>query len=334
MKLSDFFLSEMARPKGSYGATWRAAMESARQYGQEFTVKQFCQWLVDAGVDPKSANPASVGIRMSRMIAGEGERPGPSAPLVVVKAPRRGLGGAGTYRYAFDGPIGADAPDPDSVVQKPKQDDAPQHDFDLDSGDDDEGGWEEAGDDDEQEPEPAPPPAKKIAPSAQAPARKSGGWPQWLPKADPDGSFEESEMSKLLAAGKGPDDPIWDALGKAHNDVEAHDIIKKSLPPQLQRAAIRVAKAVFANLNKDWDAPSQGGKLPTRSVPVQQPDEPVNAGEDEGDEEGQDDSPEMVFQKEPAKPTPDPKIQQPPAKKPEEPRKKSWNPFSHVTKRR
>lgn len=216
-KLYSFFgLNEMARHAGSLGKIMRTALETARQYGNEFTVKQFCGWLIDAGAE--KADPGSVGQRLSKMYAKDGERPNALKPLIRASEFNRGPGGTGLYKYVFDGPAGAAARS--DLEKKPKDDD------DIPFDDDD---------------------------AITAP-KKSATWPKWLPKADPDGSYDQEKMAQLDAAGHGFEDDMWDAITKADDSIAVHRIVKDAVPPQLQRAAIRVAQEVFKNLNKTWDA--------------------------------------------------------------------------------
>lgn len=216
-RLYNFFgLDEMARPKGTFGKTMRAALEKAREYGREFTVKQFCEWLAEQGVE--NPHPASVGIRLSKMTAGEGERPSTLQPLVKAQAGRRGPGGSGTFLYALNGPAGYTKPDPNAA----EPDD------------------EEQFDDDD-------------APAPSAEPRKPP--PRWVPKADLNsGDWAEEAMAELAAGDLGPDHPMWLKVGEANSDLEVAKILgAENIPPQFKRKAQRVAKQIFTNLGKDWE---------------------------------------------------------------------------------
>lgn len=225
-RLYSFFgLNEMARPKGSFGKTMRAALEKARAYGGEFTVKQFAEWLAEEGVE--NPHPASVGIRLSKMTAGEGERPDALHPLIRAQAGRRGPGGTGTFLYALDGVAGYKKPDPNAV----------------EPDDEEEAGFDDDGEDGEE-----------------APAAPKGPPPNWVPKADPNGGWIEETMAELETAGFGPDHPMWLKIGKAENDAEVAVIMGgESISPQYTRKIRRVAQQIFTNLGKDWET----GNVPT-----------------------------------------------------------------------
>jgi hypothetical protein len=218
-RLHSFFgLNEMARPKGSIDAKTKAALEMARQHGGEFTVKQFCQWLADAGANNPSV--ASVGTRLGRMYAPAGERPDALRPLVRASDFRTGPGGAGSYVYAYDGPPGYVKKDPNAPEAEPE-------------------------DELEQEPE------DSEAPPQEAPRQPP---PRWVPKADANGDWTEEAMAELEAADLGPDHPMWRAVGEAENDIAVAKIFgAESIPPQFQRKAKRVAQKIFANLGRDWE---------------------------------------------------------------------------------
>jgi len=218
-RLYSFFgLNEMARPKGTFGKTMRAALEKAREYGREFTVKQFCGWLAEQGVE--NPHPASVGIRLSKMVAGEGERPNTLQPLVKAQAGRRGPGGSGTFLYALNGPAGYTKPDPNAASS------------------DDDGEEQEFNDDDDS---PAP-----VAPRKPA--------PRWVPQADPNGDWTEETMAELEGADLGPDHPMWLKVGEAENDMAVAKIIgAENIPTQYRRKVQRISKKIFSNLGKDWE---------------------------------------------------------------------------------
>lgn len=217
---SFFGLNEMARSAGSFGKIMRAALEKARAHGAEFTVKQFCAWMIEAGAE--NAQPTSVKTRLNKLIAGEGQRPSAFQPLVTTNKGRTGPGDPARLKYAFDGPAGAAAK---SDLNKPKDDDEDEIPFE---------------DDDD------------IA--ANAP--KNAGWPKWLPKPDADGDYDQQKMAQLQDAGYGADqNQLWADIAQAENNIAVHDLVKKAgVPPQLRMAVVRVAQEVFKNLNKPWDA--------------------------------------------------------------------------------
>lgn len=221
---SFFGINEMARSAGSLGKIMRGALEQARQFGGEFSVKQFCDWLKQAGAE--NADPGSVGVRLNKLIADEGEGPTAFKPLITTRGWERGKGTGGTklLKYAFDGPAGAAAK---SDLNKPK------------AKDDDEIPFE---DDDDA-----------------ATRQKSEGWPKWLPKPIPNGSWDQAKMAQLQDAGYGADkNQLWADIASADDNITVHRLIKaEGVPPQLQNAMLRVAQEVFKNLNKEWDAKSK-----------------------------------------------------------------------------
>jgi hypothetical protein len=223
-RLFSFFgLNEMARPKGTFDPRMKAALEKAREYGGEFTVKQFCQWLADEGV--RDPHPASIGTRLARMTAKEGERPDALHPLIQAQAGRTGPGGTGMRQYALDGPAGYQKPDPNAVAPD-AEDEIPYE------------------DDEEETDAPEPAPAPKGPP------------PRWVPKAStsPDADWTEEAMADLEKAGFGPDSPMWLKIGKAENDIDVAKIMGgESISPQHRKKVIRVAQQIFQNLGKDWD---------------------------------------------------------------------------------
>ena len=216
-KLHKFFgLNEMARPAGWLSPAWKGALEKARQSKSEFTVQDFAQWIRDSGTTNVSA--AGIGTRMKDFVAPQGERPSASAPLVRVV---QGVPGKvkGVFKYMYNGPPG--------LAPKDASQSAPKSPTDGMKFDDED---------------------RAIAKQAQS------GNPQWLPKPDHDGDFEEIQMAKLQDGGFGTDNPqLWADIATAENDVAVHSIIKASVPPQLHRAATRVAIKVLKNINKDWE---------------------------------------------------------------------------------
>ncbi len=222
---SFFGLNEMARSAGSFGKIMRAALEKARMHGGDFTVKQFCAWLIEAGAE--NAQPTSVKTRLNKLIAGDGERPSAFKPLVATNKGRTGPGDPARLKYVFDGPAGASAK---SDLNRPKDDE----DDDIPFEDDDDT-------------------------AASAPKAKDAGWPKWLPKPDPDGSYDQEKMAQLQDAGYGADqNQLWADIAQAENNIAVHDLVKKAgVPPQLRMAVVRVAQEVFKNLDKPWDAKSK-----------------------------------------------------------------------------
>ncbi len=220
-KLSSFFLHEMARPTGWLSPAWKGALELARQSRSEFTTKHFAQWLIDSGVSNQDVNKLAKGIntRLTGMAAEPGTRPTASTPLVMVTRGTRGKSHS-VFKYLHDGPPGLAPSAPPSA--RKNTDDIPFDDEDDDG-------------------------------KSQNP-----GGPQWLPKANRDGSYEEEQMAKLEDAGFGSEKAqMWADIAMAKDNLAAHAIIKKEIPPQFQRAAIRVAQEVFKNLDKGWDAADQ-----------------------------------------------------------------------------
>jgi hypothetical protein len=227
-------VTEMARPVGSLAKTMRAALEIVRQSGEEFTAKRFCEILASVGVE--NPHPASVGIRLAKMSAPEGERADALHPLIRPVPGRRGQGGTGTFKYVFDGPAGS--------VRKSSTgaDDEPEA-----------GGGEETGQEPELEPD-----------DGEEPEAPRGPAPGWIPRSNPMGDYAEVSMEKLEDAGIRREDPMWIEIAKTNNDLEAHRVIAKHVPVQLRRAAIRVAQEIFRNLQKQWEEdPAEPGTEPT-----------------------------------------------------------------------
>ncbi len=242
-RLSSFFQTEMARTAGSMAPTTRKALEMARQSGEEFSVEQFCRWLIDAGVpgpepgvDPKAFMKRltqSVNTRVRKLAADPeaGERPSALKPLVATRAGRTGPGGGGLFRYVYDGAPGV----PLKGVAKPKPDET---DDDIPYADDEEGG--------EFSDAPDEPPA---APKAKMP-------PGLLPKADDSeqAPMASQTMADLAQIGFGEDNEIWPQIAKAENDVAVQKIMAQSGVPNMVRpGVIRVAKYIFNRLAKDWE---------------------------------------------------------------------------------
>lgn len=90
-------------------------------------------------------------------------------------------------------------------------------------------------------------------------------YPVFLPDPDDEGDKYENAMFRLVNETEIDEhNPIWEKLKDAKDAVDAHTIIKKSeIPPTLQRSALLVAKAIFANTGRDWDS---GKKLESRSL--------------------------------------------------------------------
>lgn len=93
-------------------------------------------------------------------------------------------------------------------------------------------------------------------------ARGTEDYPAYLPDPDPDGDKFEYAMSRLVDEGNlDADDPLWEKLKTAKNDVDAQQIIRKSnLPTGLQRSALIVAKAIFDNTGRDWETGKKMGE--------------------------------------------------------------------------
>ncbi len=208
---------------GWMSAPWKAALEKARQSKSEFTVKDFAQWLIDSGVSNQDAGKLAKGIstRVAKLAVEPGERPTSTTPLVQVTKGTRGKSWS-VFKYLYNGPPGL-APSAPPGAAKKSGDDIPYEDED----DDFDGG-------------------------------SQGGVPQWLPRPDPDGSYEQEKMAQLEDAGFGSDKAqMWADIAQAKDSLAAHAIINKELPPQFRRAGIRVAQEVFKNLDKTWDAADQ-----------------------------------------------------------------------------
>lgn len=205
---------EMARTKGAIGPEMRVALAAARKHGDEFSVKEFCAWLQAAG---GKGIPANVNVHLKRLSAPEGTKPTAENPLIVTKPGRQGPGGDGLFRYAFNGEAGA-------AVKTPKMASDLENARAAAKQYDD----EESGEDLSQ---------------------------NWLPTPDRDSdNYAESSMAKLADAGMGPDDPFWEEVKEADDDMAVHDLIKGSgTLPQYHRAMMVVSKEIFSRLNKDWD---------------------------------------------------------------------------------
>lgn len=260
---------EMAKTKGALGAPMRLALSQARSHRDEFTIRDFVAWVEQAG---GKASEASIQPAFKRLIAPEGEAPSAEHPLIVTRPGRRGPGGQGFFKYAFDGDAGAAiktdrAKDAYAALAQQQQQQAP----------DDDGAEDGVG-------------------AGEAPVTG----PNYLPLPDENGSFAEVSMARLVAAGHGPDDPMWSEIARLNSDIEVHAVAKR-LPPQLQRSAVRVGQEIFKNLNKPWEG---GGP----QQPKREPEPPP------------------VSEPTPAKPTaPTPPKSQGP--------KVPWNPFSKVIRR-
>lgn len=236
-------LYEMPRPAGTWSAPLRAALQQAKEYGKPFTVKDFAAWMQAAG--GATANPMSVGPYIKRLIAPK--KPDALHPLAVHMPGRRGVGGAGMFVYALD-PAAAIGTDPmprraPRSQQEPTAGDEPGGEFSSSDDEDwnDAGGGEpdvDAGSDDlDDEPEDEP-----------------AGERDWIPRPDAMGSYAESSMEKLAAKGLGPESDFWERIAGTTGNVDAHNLIRKEVPIQLQRPALAVAKQIFQNLEKDWDS--------------------------------------------------------------------------------
>lgn len=180
----------------------------------EFSVQDFFGWFTDAGGQSAIGN---VGGRIRLYVAEPGESPSAEKPLIVTRTGRRGPGGAAMYRYAFDGTVGAA---PKTAKAKSDFDDL----------------WAQHSDDGEDQ---------DSSPQ---------GLERLMPQPDPMGDYAESSMAKLVDAGIGPDDPMWQEIADSDGDVAAGAILRKhSLPPTLMRPALVIGKHLFKGLNKDWD---------------------------------------------------------------------------------
>lgn len=80
-------------------------------------------------------------------------------------------------------------------------------------------------------------------------------YPAYLPDPDEEGDKFENAMYRLVhEVGLKPDDPLWNKLKNAKNDLDARQIISQTKIPQtMQRLAMLVAKAVFDNTGRDFD---------------------------------------------------------------------------------
>ena len=79
--------------------------------------------------------------------------------------------------------------------------------------------------------------------------------PEWLPNADEDGSNAEAAMYRLEdEGGLDVNDQFFKDLRSAKNSIDAHSIIRASkLPPNLNKAALAVARSIFDHDGRDWD---------------------------------------------------------------------------------
>lgn len=284
-------LTEMPRPAGSISKHFRAALNRAKEYGQPFTVKQFAAWLQDAGAT--NVNTMSVGTSLKRFVAGPGglpakgdrpaapRKPDDQHPLVVMKAFRRGKPGkggvGGTYQWALGRPssmLGAQKGDQTSASAFDDMElgpaglsaQTPQHSPDQIAGDDEEDAGEFSGEPEEDEGEffgspddgyegegefSTEPEDDEEPEAEEEPAEEPEE--DWIPQPDATGTHAESSMQDLDDRGYGPDNEIWRKIAQTNGDVQAGTIIRSTLPINLQRKAIVVAKQIFANLGKSWD---------------------------------------------------------------------------------
>lgn len=91
---------------------------------------------------------------------------------------------------------------------------------------------------------------------------ETGDFPSYVPEPDEEGDKYSRAMFWLVAEGHelepqrcGEEDPLWPALKGAKDAVDAHRIIKASgLPHGLHKYALIVARAIFTNTGRDFDA--------------------------------------------------------------------------------
>jgi hypothetical protein len=231
------------------------------------------------GVDPNAfikRMAMSVNQRVKKLAVDpeSGERPSAMHPLVATRAGRRGPGGAGLFRYVYDGPPGV----PIKGVSVPE----PENDDDIPYADDEP----------TSEPEPTPEPAKAKLP------------PNVLPKANQNGDWTEETMAGLTDLGYGPDNEIWPEIAKANGSVAVSDVMNKNGVPSIYRPRmVRIAKYMFAQMGKDYDtggvvapAPAQAnagdrvyakgwqGKPKAKPEPEPEPEMELDSGDLEDDE--------------------------------------------------
>ena len=135
------------------------------------------------------------------------------------------------------------------LVAPSESEDAPDpQDTDLGDEDDDEGTPEEDDGDDDGDEEPDDRQGRVSAAS-------------YLPKADEDGDKAEHAMYRLLdEGGLDEDDPLFDKLRAAKNQLDASSIITRSgLPRNLVRSALIVAQAIFDRDGRDWETGERRG---------------------------------------------------------------------------
>jgi hypothetical protein len=256
-------------------------LDAARRHRADFSADEFAEWYADAG--GRSSEAGNIGQGLKRYVAPAGQKPDALHPLIVTRQGTRGRGGnKSLFRYAFNG---------ESVPRKtplPQEPGDEGNDDDLTPGEFSSEPWEPDADDptdggehqpDEQRPRALPGNDKINNEPAGDADQDAGDEPkpddddddyddeepdepddeptdaetQWLPQPDQDGNYAESSMFKCAAKGMGPENPVWTEISRTNNDVEAHRVVRNRFPIQLQRPAMAIAKAIFQNLNKDWD---------------------------------------------------------------------------------
>lgn len=97
-----------------------------------------------------------------------------------------------------------------------------------------------------------------------------GGRPSDLPEPNEDGSTAEYSMYRLVdEAGIDEDDPLFDQFRRAKNSLDVNSILARSqVPKNLWRAALIVAREIFARNHRDWDTgqPLRGQRSESSSL--------------------------------------------------------------------
>ncbi len=161
-------------------------------------------------------------------------------PGSPVKAPMTGPQTAQSTDDDDDGPSGdgwSKVPDEDESPAAAEPEDGTEYNDDGESYEDDSEAPAESDEEDEAE------------------------FPAYLPDPEEDSADKyEAAMYRLVHEGNlSPDSEIWEMLKGAKNDIDAREIIKKSsLPANLHRSALLVARAIFVNTSRDWET---GAKL-------------------------------------------------------------------------